>query len=108
MSESVGLREFFEFRFGNLDEKIGLLGEAMERLTGAIVTREFFDELANDVNNNSDEIKRVAEESRKEGERLRQRISELETKARILQVLLAAAWLVLGPLLVQKLQELFN
>ena len=61
------LREFIEFRFQDLNVKVDKLTDGLERLTGAIVTREYFDELSGDVR-----------ELHKENDELRARLAELE------------------------------
>ncbi len=47
--DEVTLREFIEQRFDFFERRIEVLGEAVERLTVEMVTRERLDELADDM-----------------------------------------------------------
>ena len=101
MADEQLSREFVEYRFTAIEDKIDeakhssnenwtRLSDALDRLTGAIITREVFDELSRDVSDLAD------------------RTSELQFKVRLYQYIFAGVWIVVGPLAIGKLQELFG
>lgn len=91
------LREFFEYRFGNLEERIDRLSNAFDKLSEAIITRAAFDELSHDV---------VATESRLEAAEAR--IRDLEELVRFGKFLVTGLVAIVGPLAIDKLRELFS
>lgn len=102
------LKELFEAKFSGISEKIGAhqasnerrfaeLSEHMKSLTGALINKEVFDELAQGYKELSQENKRLDD-----------RVQELETKARIALFVISGVIAVLAPLVIAKLQELFQ
>jgi hypothetical protein len=84
------LREFFEYRFQSMDERLDRLTDAFDKLSTAIITKAAFDELSRDVIE--------AEE----------RIRNLEEKVRLGRHVVIGMGIILGPLAIVKLQELFT
>ncbi|NIL98743.1 MAG: hypothetical protein GTO62_16890 [Planctomycetales bacterium] len=91
------LREFFEYRFGTLEERLDRLADAFHNLSSAIITRAAFDELSHDV---------VETEHRLE--RAEARIRDLEELVRFGKFLVTGLVVIVGPLAIDKLRELFS
>lgn len=91
------LQKLIDLRFGQSDDKIANLTKAIERLSGAIITAEVFNELASDLKAALLEIANSKE-----------RIRDLEEKARLGRNIVFLLSLVIGPIAILKLQELFG
>ena len=81
------MREFFDYRFQSVEERIDRLSSAFEKLSEAIITRAAFDELSRDV---------VAVEERLNN--AEKRVRNLEEQVRFARWTLAAVGVVLVPL----------
>lgn len=98
--QSVSLKEYVCLRFDELDRRddnrskelerrFRDLAEAISKLTGAIISREVFDELSKDVADHDDEITDLSN-----------RVAKLENSATIMKIGLMATWSILGPLII--------
>lgn len=90
------LREFFEYRFGTLEERIDRLADAFDKLSSAIITRAAFDELSRDVVHTQNRL-----------EAAERRVRDLEEMVRFGKFLVTGLVIIVGPLAIDKLRELF-
>jgi two-component sensor histidine kinase len=91
------LREFFEYRFGSVEERIDRMSDAFDKLSEAIISRAAFDELSHDV-------VRLEECAT----RNKNRVRDLEEQVRLGRYTVIGLLTVVGPLAVDKLRELFT
>jgi len=121
LKELSWLKELIDFRFKASDAKMEDLTKAIERLSGAIITAEVFNELAHDVKravdksgDNTDRIRNLEEQVRVFSEQAAtiktstDKIRTLEEKVRLWQKIVAGIALVVGPIVIDRLQQLFN
>jgi uncharacterized protein YaaN involved in tellurite resistance len=91
------LREFFEYRFSSVEERIDRMSEAFDKLSAALISRPAFDELSRDV-------VRLEECAT----RNKQKIRDLEEMVRLGRYTVFGLLTVVGPLAIDKLRELFT
>jgi hypothetical protein len=90
------LQKFIEYRFKSLEERLDRMSDAFDRLGGVIISKAAFDELSGDVVRAQESLDKADE-----------RIRNLEEKVRLGRLVIIGIAIVLGPLVVSKLQELF-
>jgi hypothetical protein len=84
------LRDFFEYRFATIDQRLEKLTDSFDKLSAAIITRAAFDELSRDVDD------------------AEKRLRYLESQLHTARLVIAGLLIVVGPLAIAKLQELFR
>jgi chromosome segregation ATPase len=102
--DTVSLREFFEEKFKSQSDKIDDLRAAITELASSIVAREYFDELSRDVADLDEKHDALEAEL----DKVDQRLHRQEAQLALIRWVMTGTGAVMLPLIIEKLQELFN